>query len=72
MDKNFFGGFIVGIAFGFLFSILSTPEEGVLFRKKIINKIENQIDKFSDSTRKMINIINDNNKSDFAIDEEIH
>lgn len=34
MDRNLFGGLITGIALGMLFSLLSTPEEGYIFRNR--------------------------------------
>ena len=72
MDKSFIGGLIVGVAAGFIFSLLSTPEEGAVLRKKIINKIESQIDKISFSTKNFIDLINDTDNNKIAIEEEIH
>jgi len=72
MDKNFFGGLIVGVAVGFIFSLLSTPEEGAVLRKKIINKIENQINKISLSTKNFIDLINDTDRNKILIEDEIH
>ena len=71
MDKNFFGGLIVGVAIGFIFSLLSTPEEGAVLRKKIINKIENQIDKISLSSKNFIDLVNDTDKK-AVFEDEIH
>jgi len=43
MDRNVFGGLIIGVALGFLVALLTAPEEGFLFRNRFMSLIEGKI-----------------------------
>jgi len=43
MDRNVFGGLIIGVALGFLVALLTAPEEGFMFRNRFISLIEGKV-----------------------------
>ena len=62
MDRNIFGGLIIGAALGFLIALLTAPEEGYLFRNRFISLIESKIQPLPAK----------NSASSDSIEEELH
>lgn len=72
MNKNFLGGFVVGTALGFLVGLLSAPEEGIVFKNRLFNIFEEEIDKITISTRRIAELFRRKEIQNLPLEEELH
>lgn len=72
MNKNFLSGLLTGTAIGFLVGLLSANEEGIIYRNNVINLIEDEACKISNSIKKLAEIFRKKDSGKLIIEEELH
>jgi len=72
MNKNFLSGLITGTALGFLIGLLSAPEEGIVFKNRVFNALEEEVDRIASSTKKLANLFRKKEIKDLTLEEELH
>ena len=72
MNKNFLSGFLAGAALGFLVGLLSAPEEGVTYRDKFFNLVEDEVDKINYSIRRLVELFRKKEGRELSLEEELH